>query len=346
MFPPILLVTLSALPAAPPTPTYFIETADVRRVEATLTYNVRCDKLKAKEWIVFAAQAPELSGQRKVESRLEPLGTVTKDLSPLKRSILFARVPARQKDLESSIPIRIVYQATLRSRTLKRLPKGAAAPKVEPLDDKEREAALIAWGDLDYKSEAFQSWLTEQKLHRGQDETDVDFARRVFRTIRKGFRYEFRSGMDRRAKVVCQSGRSDCGGLSGLFVATLRASDVPARALYGRWAKSSSPDDKLGDAPYYQAHVKAEFYADGVGWVPVDLASGILHDKTNEGLTYFGKDLGDFLTIHIDPGLELDTRTFGRQKVHNLQEPADWATGSGSAEGRTVKEGWVVKKLP
>ena len=128
----------------------------------------------------------------------------------------------RQKDLESSIPIRVVYQATLRSRTLRPLAAGADVPKVEVLGDKEREAALASLGDLDHKAEAFQTWLTDQKLRRNRDETDLDFARRVFQAVRGGFQYEFRPEMDRRASAVCKAGRSDCGGLAALFAATLR----------------------------------------------------------------------------------------------------------------------------
>jgi transglutaminase-like putative cysteine protease len=341
---PAVLVTLSAVPAE--SPAYVLETADVRRVEAVLTYTVRCDGVRAREWIVFAAQAPELPGQTKVESRLEPGGAAAKEHSPLKRPVLVARVAARSRDLETTIPIRITYQATLRSRKLKPLATGADPPKVEAPGDREREAALAARGEIDYKSEAVQAWLKERRLSRAKDESDVDFARRVFRDVRANFRYEYKPDADSHASAVCRAGRSDCGGLSALFVAALRANGVPARTLYGRWATSAKEGDKLGDVPYYQAHVKAEFYAEGVGWVPVDVASGILHDRSTEGLAYFGNDRGDFLTFHVDPDLELDTRAFGRERVSGLQVPAHWVVGKGKLEGTTAEEGWEVKKLP
>jgi len=345
MFLPGLVVTLSALPiAAPPSPAYVLETADAQRVEATLTYSVRCDKLKAKEWLVIVAQAPELPGQVKVESRLEPGGAPAKDLSPLKRPLLAARVPVKQRELETGIPIQVTYKATLRSRQLKPLATGAAVPKVEPLGDKEREAALAALGEIDHKSDAVQAWLREHKLRREKEESDLEFARRVFTALRTGYRYEYRAGMDRHASAVCKAERSDCGGLSGLFVAALRANGVPSRTLYGRWAKSAEAGEKLGGVHYFQGHVKAEFFADGVGWVPVDVASGLRQDGSKDGLAFFGHDRGDFLTFHVDPSLELETRVFGRKSVNCLQCPAYWATGPGSTEGTTVKEGWEVKK--
>ena len=38
----------------------------------------------------------------------------------------------------------------------------------------------------------------------------------------------------------------------------------------------------------------AEFFADGVGWVPVDPSLG-----------HFGGDAGNFLTFHVDPDVTL-----------------------------------------
>src|SRR5205085_6623815 len=115
---------------------------------------------------------------------------------------------------------------------------------------------------------------------------------------------------------------SDCGGLSMLLVAALRAGGVPARTLYGRWAESAKPGEKADDQPFLQWHVKAEFYATGIGWVPVDMASGILHDKSPEGLEFFGKDPGNFLTIHVDPNMMVDTKVDGQKTLMGLQRPA------------------------
>jgi len=347
MLVPALFVTLSILPAAgPPATVQVLETTETQRVVATLTYAVRCDQFRAREWVVFVAQAPELPGQGKVESRLDLGESTVRDLSPLKRPLLMARVPVRSKEQESSIALRVTYEATLLSRKLKPLAAGAVVPRVEPIADRAREAALAALGEIDYKSEVFQAWLAERKLRRARGETDLAFARRVFLDIRAAYRYEYRERMDRHASAVCKAGSTDCGGLAALFVAALRANGVPSRALYGRWALSAVADATLGGLPYYQTHVKAEFYAADVGWVPVDLASGILHDRSRDGLAYFGNDRGDFLTLHIDPSLELDTRFLGRKTVSCLQVPAYWAAGPGSVDSRTIKEGWEVKKLP
>ena len=138
-------------------------------------------------------------------------------------------------------------------------------------------------------------------------------------------------------------GGTDCGGLSALFVSVMRASDIPARMLVGRWAESGKEGDKVGGVTYYQEHVKAEFHADGVGWIPVDMASAVSYDQSKEGLRYFGQDEGDFLVLHIDADLRIDMRLFGRQDVGWLQGAALWVKGAGKFDDEKLSETWKVR---
>lgn len=66
-----------------------------------------------------------------------------------------------------------------------------------------------------------------------------------------------------------------CADLNGLFVALARASGVPARDIYGVRVDDSAHGykslGKRGDISRAQ-HCRAEFYAQGYGWVPVDPA--------------------------------------------------------------------------
>lgn len=344
---PLLFVPLAAVaaPAAaddPPAPREFLEVKDARRVSAVLTFEVTYPNLKAAEWVVFAPAAPELPGQADVKTTLDPAGTPAKDRSPLGRALVTARVPAKTAAEKTTRPVAVTYEATLRSRTLKPLLGGAKAPRVAPLTDAERKLYLADTADIDFAADEFKTWMADKALVRTRRESEITFARRAFLALRSATTYEYRPELDRRASAVCKSGKSDCGGMSVLFAAVMRANGVPARTLFGRWAQSARPDEKLGDTGYYMWHVKAEFFADGVGWVPVDLASGVLHDTSKEGLRFFGHDPGDFLTMHIDPGLKLDTGLFGVETVQNLQEPAVWVSGPGKLDGRTIKQGWRV----
>ena len=131
-----------------------------------------------------------------------------------------------------------------------------------------------------------------------------------------------------------------------LFVSLMRSSRIPARCLAGRWAKSADAPKATQGLPSQQEHVKAEFFVTGVGWVPVDLSSAILHDKTEGGLTYFGSDPGDFLVLHVDPDLDVDTVHFGVKHFHWLQFPTWWVVGQGSLKDHRETMSWKVKRLP
>jgi transglutaminase-like putative cysteine protease len=72
----------------------------------------------------------------------------------------------------------------------------------------------------------------------------------------------------------------------------MRASGIPARALYGRYIKDSDKYWKDDDT----IHVRAEFFAEDVGWVPVDVAAATGNNPDN----YFGQDSGDLLVLHFD----------------------------------------------
>jgi len=336
-----LAVGARAQPAAPPR--YAVEAKDARRVTAVLTWSVSCPELKAKEWFVFAAAAPELPGQAKVKTTLSPAGAAVKDRSPLARGLVTARVPASTADLKTTLPVRVTYEATLRSRNLVELPPGSAAPTVPPLSVAERKLYLAEPGDVNFEHDTFRKWLRDEGLVRVKED-DVAFARAAFRRVRDTMKYEYTADQDRRASAVCTAGRSDCGGLAALFVAALRANGVPARTLYGRWAKSAEPDARLNGVAYYQWHVKAEFFAAGVGWVPADPGVAVQHDRSPDGLRYFGTDAGDFLTMHVDAALAVEAGPFGPQTIANLQTPAWWVTGSGRAEPRRTTEGWAVDR--
>jgi transglutaminase-like putative cysteine protease len=336
------VLLLAILGQAPATPEYVLEVRPAKRIQAELTYRVACPNLLAQEWVVYAAAAPDLPGQQETRTRMMPPGVAVKEIGPPYRSLVGTRVPARNPELARGIHIRVVYEASLRSRSLRPLKPGETPPKVPSLSEAERATALAAHGDVDFKTAGFQGWLKAEKLVRQPPETDVNFARRVFLALRKQCSYQYQGDMDRHASVVCRTKRSDCGGLSALFVSTMRANGIPARLLYGRWALSAKPGEKVGGIAYYQFHAKAEFHAAGIGWVPVDVSSSILHDKSPAGLRFFGHDPGDFLVQHVDTHFQLNTIHFGSARVHNLQKPAHWVTGGGNLKPTQVTEGWQV----
>src|SRR3954468_16401130 len=79
-------------------------------------------------------------------------------------------------------------------------------------------------------------------------------------------------------KAMLESGNlgGKCADLNGLFVGFARSLGIPARDVYGiRVASSSLGYKSLGPStPVISKaqHCRAEFFAEGVGWIPVDPA--------------------------------------------------------------------------
>jgi transglutaminase-like putative cysteine protease len=81
---------------------------------------------------------------------------------------------------------------------------------------------------------------------------------------------------DIKAMLETRNFGGKCGDLNALFVGLARAAGVPARDVYGvRVAKSQNGYASLGantEVISKAQHCRAEFYAEGYGWIPVDPA--------------------------------------------------------------------------
>jgi hypothetical protein len=319
---------------------YTLSVESVAKVVATLTRDASYPHLKGIEWIVFASRAPELPGQINAKTTLDPPGERAREKSELARSLIMARVRSGKQHPLSSMKIQLTYEMTLRARKLRRGP----AHKVADLSSEERQRYLAARGFFDFDQPVFHEWVETHGLQRQSNEGEIHFARRVFLALKGDMQYDAPLRKDFHATAVCKSGRADCGGLSVLFASILRLNNIPARTLWGRWAKSAEPGKIWFNHPYYQTHVKAEFFARGVGWVPVDVSSAILQDQSPEGLQFFGNDPGDFITFHVDGNLEIDTLLFGIKSLGNLQTTRWWIRGDGALTDEKLAEAWEVKR--
>lgn len=335
---------IAALPVVPPglNSGHSLEIKVSKTISAEHSYTVSAPGLRAVEWIIFTPRPPDFPGQRVLDAHTFPGSENTHERSPLKQPILRARIPAGTPGLAREVVLQTRMDARLFSRQLiqriGKTPENAAPP----LAARDRQLFLRRTSQFDYTSRNFQNWASANELVRAQTEGEVDFARRVFLRIARDFEYEYLGEQDRKASHVCKAGKSDCGGLAVLFATVLRSQGIPARTLAGRWAVSAKPDETIGLVKYHQEHIKAEFFAQGVGWVPVDLSSAILHDRSPGKLEYFGKDPGDFLTLHFDNDLALDTLYFGIRPMPLLQRPSYWVRGSGTVKNAVVRESWKV----
>jgi len=166
------------------------------------------------------------------------------------------------------------------------------------------------------------------KEHTAGDTTAIQKARHIYDYVLATMRYDKSGeGWGRGdALWACTSKRGNCTDFHSLFIGMMRSSGIPARFEIG----FPLPEGKTeGDIPGY--HCWAEFYLDGVGWVPVDASEAWknpakrdfffgAHD-TNRVLFTYGRDIrlssdqkGDPLNYFIYPYAETNG-----QPVKNLQ---------------------------
>lgn len=337
-------VTVKAPPRFPPERNYgyAIKRRPTRTITSRFVFSVEAPALRAREWVFVAALPPDTPGQAVQRVRTVPEAETVADLNGPHRELLRAKVPADSDALRTAATFRVYTKAQLFSRELVR--GSATGDAVDDLSDRELAIALIPTPRFDYLNPEFVRWRDGNGLAVGPEEGEIDYARRVFRHLVENYRYDYAERMDRRASYVCLAGAADCGGLAALFNATLRSQGVPARSLIGRWAKSEEPGAEVNGVPFRQQHAVSEFFAQGVGWVPVDVSSAILHDRTPQRLRYFGRDRGNFLAMHIDTHLRYDSVHFGPKTTETLQGVRYWVTGGGSLDGRRIDQSWVVRQ--
>ncbi|MCA9247243.1 MAG: transglutaminase domain-containing protein [Planctomycetales bacterium] len=321
---------------------FWLEVKPARTVVARYSLSIHAPHLEAQRWLIFAAQPPECAGQAVRRVTTTPSSRTLADLSPLAQPLRITRFPVRGSRWKSAFDYQIECEVELSARVLRSTSGGAQGAAAPQLSDAERIAWLLPTAQFNYIDESFRAWQAARSLTRRTDEGEIDFARRVFQILARELTYEYLGDQDRCASFVCQAGKSDCGGMAILYASVLRSQGIPARARVGRWAQSAVRGQTLNQIPYHQAHVKAEFFAQGVGWVPVDLSSAVEHDRSPARLRYFGAESGNFITFHFDAGLSFDTHYFGVKTMTFMQKPAYWASGAGNFDEVRLDEDWRV----
>jgi transglutaminase-like putative cysteine protease len=203
---------------------------------------------------------------------------------------------------------------------------------VEALTSEERDIDLATDSTVNYNAPALQKWLADNSLYQRPEETTLQFAFRAVLTMRKKVKYEAYKTED--AVNTCKLGRSNCFGISYLYAA------IPARVRIGRWAASGSEEET-------QIHAQVEFYADKVGWVPVDISRTLEHSDIPPDW-YFGYDDGDFITVHTNTDLILGTPEIGMRTTSILLGEAIWFFHSDAKEpmDHTMHYQWIADWKP
>ncbi len=316
------------------------------RVEARV--QISAPSITAPLWDVFLP-CPPLLGRQHPRSATTPAGRIVADLTP-RRTAIFEVVQRgpnsiqvvltadirlyaeRLVDISRISPVRNVHGTDPEpAGEWKR--QGGASHLV--LSRSARALQLSESHLFDFRAPAFTAWMRRERLYRRPHEDDLDLARRIFIFLAHNGHYRYTSRMDRIASHETLTATSDCGGLEILYGSALRANGIPFRALVGRWARS-------GTATYGQQHVKGEFFVNGIGWIPEDLAAAVQSNQPSRCLHFFGNDRGNFVVLTVDPEVVLPTIHFGAQEIDWLQGFAFWVWGHGTLRDCSKSYTWIV----
>lgn len=156
---------------------------------------------------------------------------------------------------------------------------------VMPMELLPTERALNLADDLG-QAEKLRSLLSGSGLARHSGERDISYAIRLGRALGSGvYKYDVQETEAHVENLTCliwEKRRGDCSAFNAGFVYALRAFGVPARVSlgfkYGHAVKRAC-------GLFVATHAQAEFYAEGLGWIPCDATLGVKrlgHEATSQ----------------------------------------------------------------
>ena len=149
-----------------------------------------------------------------------------------------------------------------------------------------------------------QSVLQPLGLERKSGERDIAFAMRLGRALRS-YAYDTaatEADLSNLTTSIWEKQRGDCSAFNAGFVFALRAFGIPARVSLG-FKYGSAVQEACGST--VAPHAQAEFFADGIGWVPCDATTGVHR---------FGHE-----ATHVLSFVEWRTASASLQEVNDLQ---------------------------
>lgn len=306
-------------------------------IKATLNYTSNVPAYNLLEADLYIPNPPSFARQTIMSASVttdpDPqFNRVESDLNKIHHSIIETDINTIQH--ENGFKAALTINAVINQIVLVDIPQGQARPTVKPLSYDEYLLALRTTKMFDYNNPAFKQWLDENNLHPTLNETRLDFAKRVYIFIENHFQYYYDKNWNRAATNTIATGKTDCGGFSILFSSVMRYHGIPARALVGRWAISGNAVNP------YQSHVKSEFYLDNIGWVPLDVTSGVSFHTSSDDVRFFAREPGNFITFYIDPGIIVNT-FYGLKNMPFLQSFVYWVKSLGDFSD-VSSETWTV----
>lgn len=168
-----------------------------------------------------------------------------------------------------------------------------------------------------------KTWATEV-VEAANAHTDLEKARAIYNHVVATVKYDKTGKGWGRGDIyyACDARRGNCTDFHAIFIGYARALGIPARFAIGFPLPSDRAAGKIGGY-----HCWAEFYAKGIGWVPVDASEAAknparceyffgAHDENRVEFSK-GRDVvltprqqGDPLNYFIYPYVEVDGKAF------------------------------------
>ena len=222
---------------------------------------------------------------------------------------------------ESSFAVTMHFNATRKEHLQERLKQPNSAPVI-----KERDPNMDRWLQPDRLvpiDGKIKQWAQEVVDAAGA-KTDLEKARAIYNHVVATVKYDKTGQGWGRGDIyyACDARRGNCTDFHAIFIGYARAVGIPARFAIG----FPLPVDRgAGEVSGY--HCWAEFYAQGIGWVPVDASEAAkdptkreyffgAHDENRVEFT-IGRDLilqpqqrGEPLNYFVYPYAEVDGKAF------------------------------------
>lgn len=275
---------------------FHMERKEVRTVEVREVIRMTAPKISMKWWGVGVGSFPDDDGQTLRSLKISAIDAghqVQKVRDRTGQPFNFLKAEGRPKHT-NSIAIEVVAVVTLYQRTL--VPGAPEKAPVLSSADRTRYTQFVDNSDVAPLSQ----WMTKYGLEWKRGESDLSFAQRLLNVIQKSLRYKWDSSATKGIRACLGRGWGACGELNELAAASLKLAGIPARIRQGRNVVGATRAFSAEDDG--TMHVAAEFWANGVGWVPIE-ASAFSGSSLNVGgplQPYLGRATAEHLNKHYD----------------------------------------------
>jgi|SRR5277367_1664986 len=172
---------------------------------------------------------------------------------------------------ESSVPVTLTFHAV----RLERIQPIVFAKTAAPEDDISRWLKPDRLVPIDGQ---ISTWAHEV-VESAHAKTDLEMARAIYNHVVSTVKYDKTGKGWGRGDIyyACDARRGNCTDFHAIFIGYARAMGIPARFAIGFPLPADRGAGKIGGY-----HCWAEFYAKGIGWIPVDASEAAKNPAKRE----------------------------------------------------------------